>query len=52
MAGYNTLIYFYIPYTIKDSYDIIENKDNFELNNIYHFFFIPKKIALIQLIYY
>ena len=43
MAGYNTLIYFYIPYTIKDSYDVIENKDNFELNNIYHFFFIPKK---------
>ena len=43
MAGYNTLIYFYIPYTIKDSYDIIENKDNFELKNIYHFFFIPKK---------
>ena len=43
MSGYNTLIYFYIPYTIKDSYDIIENKDNFEFNNIYHFFFIPKK---------
>ena len=43
MKGYNTLIYFYIPYTIKDSYDIIENKDNFELNDIYHFFFIPKK---------
>ena len=42
MVGYNTLIYFYIPYTIKDSYDIIENKDNFELNDIYHFFFIPK----------
>ena len=49
MKGYNTLIYFYIPYTIKDSYDIIENKDNFELNDIYHFFFIPKKNRFISI---
>ena len=43
MAGYNTLIYFYVPYTIKDSYEIIENKEIFELSQIYQFFFIPKK---------
>ena len=43
MLGNNSLIYFYLPHTVMNSYDIIENKDNFELNNIYHFFFVPKK---------
>ena len=43
MLGNNSLIYFYLPHTAMDSYNIIENKDNFELKDIYHFFFIPKK---------
>ena len=43
MSGNNSLIYFYLPHTVMNSYDIIENNDNFELDNIYHFFFIPKK---------
>ena len=43
MAGNDSLIYFYLPYTINDSYYIIKDQDNFQLSNIYHFFFIPKK---------
>jgi len=42
IEGYNSLIYFYLPYTVIDIYNIIENTENFELNDVYHFFFIPK----------
>ena len=43
MSGNNSLIYFYLPLTVKDSYTLIEEEDNFELSNISHFFFVPKK---------
>ena len=43
MSGNNSLIYFYLPLTVNDSYNIIEDKDNFELSNINEFFFVPKK---------
>ena len=43
MTGNNSLIYFYLPLTINESYIIIDGEDNFELSNIYQFFFIPKK---------
>ena len=43
MSGNNSLIYFYLPLTINESNIVIEGEDNFELSNIYQFFFIPKK---------
>ena len=43
ISGNNSLIYFYLPLTLNDSYILIENKDNFELSNINQFFFVPKK---------
>jgi len=42
MTGNNSLIYFYLPLTINESNMVIEGEDNFELSNIYQFFFIPK----------
>ena len=50
ISGNNSLIYFYLPLTKNDSYKVIENEDNFELSNIAQFFFVPKKMSLIQLI--
>ena len=47
MSGNNSLIYFYLPLTLNDSYTIIEDEQkagSIELNNINQFFFIPKKI--------
>ena len=43
MSGDNSLIYFYLPLVMNDSFIIIEDKDNFELSNINQFFFVPKK---------
>ena len=42
ISGNNSLVYFYLPITVN-SYNVIKDKDNFELNEIYHFFFVPKK---------
>ena len=43
MSINNSLIYFYLPLTLNDSYILIENEDNFELSNITQFFFVPTK---------
>ena len=43
MSGNNSLVYFYLPLTVKESYDVIKDVDNFELLYIYHFFLVPKK---------
>ena len=43
MEGNNSLIYFHLPLTIKNSYDIIRNEENFQLSNVYHFFYVPKQ---------
>jgi len=43
ISGYNSLIYFYLPLTLNDSYKVVENEENFELLNINQFFFVPKK---------
>ena len=43
MLGNNHLIYFYLPLTVAESYSVIENEDNFELSDIYHFFLVPEK---------
>ena len=43
MLGNNSLIYFYLPLTVADSYKVFEKEDNFELSDVYHFFLIPKK---------
>ena len=39
LLGNNNLIYFYLPLTVADSYNVIEKEDNFEFFDIYHFFF-------------
>ena len=43
MSGNNSLIYFYLPLTLNESNIVIDGEDNFELLNVYQFFFIPKK---------
>ena len=43
MSGNNSLIYFYLPLVLNDSYSIIEENENFELSNINQFFFVPKR---------
>ena len=43
MSWNNSLRYFYLPLTVNDAYNIIGDKDNFELSNINQFFFVPKK---------
>ena len=43
LAGNNSLIYIYLPFTMNEEYIIIENQDSFHLTNIYQFFFVPKK---------
>ena len=39
ITGNNSLIHFYLPLTLNDSYIVIENKNSFELSNIHQFFF-------------
>ena len=43
MLGNNSLIYFHLPLTVADSYEIIDKEDTFELSDIYQFFLVPKK---------
>ena len=43
MLGNNSLLYFYLPLTVADSYVEIRNEDSFNLSEIYHFFLVPKK---------
>ena len=47
MSGNNSLIYFYLPLTLNDSYTIIDDEENeedsFELYDVKEFFFVPKK---------
>ena len=43
MLGNNSLIYFYLPLTVADSYIEIREENIFNLSYIYHFFFVPKK---------
>ena len=43
LAGNNSQIYIYLPFTMNEEYIIIENQDSFHLTNIYQFFFVPKK---------
>ena len=43
MSGNNSLVFFYLPLILTDSYTKIEKKDLFDLSNIKYFFFVPKK---------
>ena len=43
IKGNNSLIYFYLPITLNNKYDIINNKNSFKLVKMKEFFFIPNK---------